>query len=271
MTAAGPPIRAVLFDKDGTLTDFRATWEGWAAALARDLALEADVPVARVREALGIDEVERLRHDALFVTAPFPVTLAALAAQYGAEGPPKGEVVVVVGPPAAPAATDQDEIDLLLGQALEGESLRDAVGAVAAATGAPRKTVYARALARRAGGKDGAEVPYIPETQFSVGTGIEFSRWGLFVNTTYMDETFTTASNSPNPIDPNTGTPNTNYGTTDSYFVIDLSGKYKITDDFNAFINLHNVTDEKYIASRHPIGPRPGKPFSATLGIETRF
>jgi 16S rRNA (cytidine1402-2'-O)-methyltransferase len=83
-------------------------------------------------------------------------TLAVLAAQYGAEGPPKGEVVVVVGPPAAPAATDQDEIDRLLGQALEGESLRDAVDAVAAATGAPRKTVYARALARREGGKDGA-------------------------------------------------------------------------------------------------------------------
>ena len=122
-----------------------------------------------------------------------------------------------------------------------------------------------------AGGKDGAEVPYIPETQFSVGTGIEFSRWGLFVDTTYMDETFTTASNNPDPIDPNTGTPNANYGTTNSYFAIDLSGKYKITDDFNAFINLHNVTDEKYIASRHPIGPRPGKPFSATLGIETRF
>ena len=83
-------------------------------------------------------------------------TLPALAAQYGAEGPPKGEVVVVVGPPAAPAATDQDEIDRLLGRALEGESLRDAVDAVAAATGAPRKAVYARALARREGGKDGA-------------------------------------------------------------------------------------------------------------------
>ena len=77
-------------------------------------------------------------------------------AQYGAEGPPKGEVVVVVGPPAATAATDQDEIDRLLDQVLEGESLRDAVDAVAAATGAPRKTVYARALARREGGKDGA-------------------------------------------------------------------------------------------------------------------
>ncbi|UWQ21041.1 HAD family hydrolase [Jannaschia sp. W003] len=73
------PIRAVLFDKDGTLTDFRATWEGWVAALVRDLALEAGVPAAALRAALGLDDAGRLRADALFVTAPFPVTLAALA------------------------------------------------------------------------------------------------------------------------------------------------------------------------------------------------
>ena len=82
-------------------------------------------------------------------------TLAALAAQYGDANTPRGEVVVVIGPPDA-AEADDDEIDRLLGEALEGASLRDAVDAVAAATGAPRKAVYARALAHREGGGDDA-------------------------------------------------------------------------------------------------------------------
>jgi len=83
-------------------------------------------------------------------------TLAALAAQYGAEDAPKGEVVIVVGPPPAEAATGEDEIDRLLDQPLVGESLRDAVDRVASLTGAPRKAVYARALARREGGGNDA-------------------------------------------------------------------------------------------------------------------
>ena len=122
-----------------------------------------------------------------------------------------------------------------------------------------------------AGGVDGAKVPYVPEFQFTVGTGIEFPRWGIFVDATYVDETFTTASNTVNQIDPNTGKPNANFGTTDSYFVIDVSGKYKITDGVNAVISLYNITDEAYIVSRHPIGPRPGKPFTVAIGAETKF
>lgn len=33
----GHPLRGVLFDKDGTLFDFRATWDVWALSLLRDL------------------------------------------------------------------------------------------------------------------------------------------------------------------------------------------------------------------------------------------
>ena len=74
--------------------------------------------------------------------------LGSLAAHYRREGPPRGEVVVVVGPPrsAAPAPEPAD-IDARLRQALGHGRLRDAVDEVAAATGAPRRTVYARALA----------------------------------------------------------------------------------------------------------------------------
>lgn len=79
-------------------------------------------------------------------------TLAALAAEFAAGPDPRGEVVLVVGPPdAAPApGPEDDEIDRRLAEALDGGlSLRDAVEAVAGASGARRREVYARALALR--------------------------------------------------------------------------------------------------------------------------
>lgn len=75
-------------------------------------------------------------------------SLAELAAHYGQAGPPKGEIVIVIGPPAAAAEEISSlSVDALLKTALLRFSLRDAVTAVAAETGAPRREVYRRALA----------------------------------------------------------------------------------------------------------------------------
>jgi 16S rRNA (cytidine1402-2'-O)-methyltransferase len=72
-------------------------------------------------------------------------SLAALAEAYADEPDPKGEIVVVIGPPAAQAA-DAETIDAALRRALETQSVRDAARTVAEALGAPRKAVYSRAL-----------------------------------------------------------------------------------------------------------------------------
>jgi 16S rRNA (cytidine1402-2'-O)-methyltransferase len=72
--------------------------------------------------------------------------LSALIAHYEAAGAPKGEIVVVVGPPAEEGASVED-VDTLLRRALQSMSVKDAAATVAAATGAPKRTVYARALA----------------------------------------------------------------------------------------------------------------------------
>jgi 16S rRNA (cytidine1402-2'-O)-methyltransferase len=73
-------------------------------------------------------------------------TLAALARAYTAGGETRGEFVLVIAPPEAPAVSAED-VDALLRQALRTQTLKDAVGAVAAATGEPRQEVYRRALA----------------------------------------------------------------------------------------------------------------------------
>ena len=76
--------------------------------------------------------------------------LADLSAHYGAAGGPKGEIVVVVGAPQEVAAAP--DLDGALRTALAGHSVKDAAALVAAATGAPKREVYQRALALSKGG-----------------------------------------------------------------------------------------------------------------------
>jgi Fe(3+) dicitrate transport protein len=122
-----------------------------------------------------------------------------------------------------------------------------------------------------AGGKDGARVPYVPVLQFSLGTRIETQKWELHLDGNFVGESYTTASNSSDQIDPNTGELNANYGKTDSRLIVDLSAKYYFAPQVNLFVNVHNLFDRTYLVSRHPIGPRPGRPFSMMVGIETRL
>ena len=68
--------------------------------------------------------------------------LAALAEHYAA-AEARGEVTVVVGPAAE---DDVEDLDGRLRTALAGHSVKDAAALVAAATGLPRKLVYARAM-----------------------------------------------------------------------------------------------------------------------------
>jgi 16S rRNA (cytidine1402-2'-O)-methyltransferase len=76
-------------------------------------------------------------------------TLSSLAAQYRGNAP-RGEVVVVVGPPQA-QSPEEDDVDRRLDAKLARLSLRDAVAELAGETGVARRTLYDRALARQRG------------------------------------------------------------------------------------------------------------------------
>lgn len=73
-------------------------------------------------------------------------TVAELAEHYAGIEPPKGEAVVLFGPPGAEESPSAEALDAQLEEALRRLSLKDAAKEVAAATGLPRKTVYDRAL-----------------------------------------------------------------------------------------------------------------------------
>ncbi len=73
-------------------------------------------------------------------------TLAELAERY-AETAPKGEIVVVVGPPGEAEAAGEDEIEAALREAMTRLSPSRAAAEVAQKLGLPRREVYERALA----------------------------------------------------------------------------------------------------------------------------
>jgi 16S rRNA (cytidine1402-2'-O)-methyltransferase len=74
-------------------------------------------------------------------------SLAALAAHYAETGAPKGEIVVLIGPPDGAAGRPSEEtLDRRLAALLETMSVREAAAQLAAETGEPRRVLYARAL-----------------------------------------------------------------------------------------------------------------------------
>lgn len=76
-------------------------------------------------------------------------TLSELAARY-ADAPPKGEIVIVVGPPAPPEEASEADSDAALTEALTRLSPARAASEVAERLGVDRRALYRRALAIKA-------------------------------------------------------------------------------------------------------------------------
>lgn len=72
--------------------------------------------------------------------------LATLASAYADGAETRGEFVLVIAPPDEQAAPAAEDIDTMLRAALASQSLKDAVAAVADATGQAKREVYQRAL-----------------------------------------------------------------------------------------------------------------------------
>ena len=93
------------------------------------------------RDAAVAREISKLHEECVTGTLP------ELAERYAALAP-KGEIVVVVGPPALPEAATDDQLDGALDEALTRLSPSRAAAEVAEKLSLPRKRAYARALER---------------------------------------------------------------------------------------------------------------------------
>ncbi len=100
--------------------------------------------LAALREGLGEREAAVVREISKRFEETVTGTLAELAARY-AEAAPKGEIVIVVGPPREAEAPAEADIDASLREALTRLSPSRAAAEVAQRLGLPRREVYERA------------------------------------------------------------------------------------------------------------------------------
>ena len=133
-----------------------------AAAIAEVAALRATLvfyesgprladSLRALRDGLGARDAAVAREISKRFEGTVTGTLAEIAARY-ADAPPKGEIVIVVGPPGEAPPPEPEEIDAALRQAMEALSPSRAAARVAADRGLPRRALYERAVALANGG-----------------------------------------------------------------------------------------------------------------------
>ena len=104
--------------------------------------------LAALRDGLGNRDAAVVREISKKFEETVTGTLGELADRY-ADAPPKGEIVIVVGPPGDSAAPAEAEVDAALREAMTRLSTSRAAAEVAHSLGLPRRDVYERALALR--------------------------------------------------------------------------------------------------------------------------
>jgi 16S rRNA (cytidine1402-2'-O)-methyltransferase len=133
-----PPKAKARTDTLRELADIRATLVFYETAPRLCAALEAIAAELPGREVAVARELTKLYEECRSGSA------VDLAGHYAAH-PPKGEIVLLVGPPGEVDRTGMD-IDALLRAELAHAKPSQAAAAVAKATGQDRKSLYARAL-----------------------------------------------------------------------------------------------------------------------------
>ena len=151
LTLAGLPTDRFLFlgflpAKAGP----RATAIAEVAAVRASLVLYESGPrlgecLAALADGLGLREAAVIREISKLHEESAGGTLADLADRYR-DVAPRGEIVIVVGPPPERAEARDAELDAALDEALASLSPSRAAAEVATRLGVPRKRAYARAL-----------------------------------------------------------------------------------------------------------------------------
>jgi 16S rRNA (cytidine1402-2'-O)-methyltransferase len=134
-----PPKAKARGDAIAELAAVRATLVFYESGPRLGGTLEALAAQLGEREAAVAREISKLHEECV------AGTLADLAQRYS-NAPPKGEIVIVIGPPAASDAPSESDLDSALAEALARLSPSRAAAEVAERLGVPRKRAYARAL-----------------------------------------------------------------------------------------------------------------------------
>ena len=121
------------------------------------------------------------------------------------------------------------------------------------------------------GGEDGNRVPYIPPVVLNINTDFNWQSFGFGLGAQYQAKTYSSASNTEANVSPD-GIPDSSYGTTDAYFLVDVDAWVSVSDGIKIFAGVNNAFNQEYVATRHPAGPQAGRPLYAFFaGLEADF
>lgn len=109
--------------------------------------------------------------------------------------------------------------------------------------------------------EEGDQMPYLPTHQLNLGISALYQKAEININGFTAGKMRTVAGDENIDSVPNT----------DSYFMLDISANYQITNTTQLFVDARNVTDATYLVSRRPAGLRPGLPRMMMAGIKFSF
>ena len=102
----------------------------------------------------------------------------------------------------------------------------------------------------------GNELPYVPDLQFNLRSGVEFEKTSVFLNFHYTDESYVDATNTAK---------------IGKSGILDLSAFHSLTKSAQLFGKITNLNDEVYQLGRLPDGYRVGAPRAACIGLKIDF
>lgn len=117
------------------------------------------------------------------------------------------------------------------------------------------------------GGRDGNEIPYVPEWKLAAGVGYLAGNWGATLDANYLSATWGTGYNG----DARPGTQTSRDGKTDSLLIFNLNAYYQVNEHVKLLAGVQNLFDDRGIVSRVPEGPRANAPRSLFVGCEAKF
>lgn len=107
----------------------------------------------------------------------------------------------------------------------------------------------------------GDELPYLPEQQLSIESGLQGEQWQISLLFKYITE-MSEAAGSNTELEGLT---------TDELLQVDFSAWYQVNKQIKLYGKIDNITDEEVIVSRRPFGARPGKPKQVIVGVKYSF
>ena len=109
--------------------------------------------------------------------------------------------------------------------------------------------------------QSGDNLPYLPEQLLHASAGLRGERWRVDLAGNYIGEMRTTAGQGSVPAGQRI----------DSVLLWDLAVGFQVTERFELYGRVENLSDETYVTARRPAGLRPGLPRTTVLGLRYKF